>query len=210
MKLKSFSEPNEQRKLPFWGLHLQWGSISTSMQVLKVQEPRCHSIPYNAIMQISFVMHDYRVCSLKEKVRSFQNVGICWVDATNQQTLDWFLILLEKSSAGAKFFLCSLHSLDLRWFPFNAHGLESSNAGNPKKKLFFASSPCQQYPLSIHHWTCTYPSLTPMAPAFLGSVWIWSTGPRAQGPTGPRAHGPRALRAQKGMGPRTRGAQVQG
>lgn len=46
-----------------------------------------------------------------------------------------------------------------------------------KKKRFFASSPCHQYPLSIHHWTCTYPSLTPMAPAFLGGsfevVFIW-------------------------------------
>ena len=163
--------PNQRiKEATFWGLHLQWGSISTSMQVLKVQEPPCHSIPYNAIMQISFVMHDYRVCSLKEK-SSFQNVG--WM----QQTLDWFLILLEKSSAGAKFFLCSLHSLDLRWvnIPSSVHWdpsmpMPENSPQMPatQKKLFFASSHCHQYPLSIHHWTCTYPSLTPMAPAFLG------------------------------------------
>lgn len=142
MKLKSFSEPNEQRKLPFWGLHLQWGSISTSMHVLKVQEPRCHSIPYNANLCKfhSSCVTRAGYAALKEK-SSFQNLGICWVDATTQQTLDWLLILLEKSSAGAKFFLCSLHSLDLRWenFPISLQcpgALESSNAGNPKKNCF--------------------------------------------------------------------------
>ena len=187
MKLKSFSEPNEQRKLPFWGLHLQWGSISTSMHVLKVQEPRCHSIPYNANLCKfhSSCVTRAGYAALKEK-SSFRMLGyVGWMPS--KHLIDsWFSWkrarqVLSSSCAASTASISdekNIPNIPVHWdpsMPWSPGVLKCQQP--PKKKRFFASSPCHQYPLSIHHWTCTYPSLTPMAPAFLGGsfevVFIW-------------------------------------